>query len=1728
MFNPLDIAFEGQPDWQGSKNGTNSPDKGKQKEEAAALEAAAKQQAKSTAVVVKAPGEKKKANSRNMIQQTVAESLFNLSCQDHGEQMILEEGGLQALNELSLSDDTRTLLYTSAAFANLTCNEPSRPAILEGKIISAITACVEGRAWNKEVREHCARALCRLSCSKETEREMVQENPLAFPTITKLIGTINEGPSDTWYCAETCVRAAINILHIGCSETPFLISAVMQCLKTMSATGTRENRKFCALSIRNMSCLAISVDKIVECGAVYVISNVLSEYSFDPPEFEKGHPLHGISTTRAAESDNISDSRARRNSQKMVNLDHGPKMAPADVLTVLTHCATALCNMGCIRSVRENLLRDKIVLVLTRIVAYAVPLAKTDEFAQILEWCALTLSSMTHQEELREKLISDNIIPPLAVLVGLKSLPAMRAVAYALAALSWKKEGCVAVVDCGCASAILDFVDCDDIQVKQDSTLLLSNILSNENLYITVVDCGVISVLNRLAIWTFKNKSSSVGPPALAIAAAPPTPVAKPTVAGRQTTAMVQKKKQEEAEALGAKKAKQLEEDRLKLIADAREEISHACALSFFNVTCHDKDPSIRLRIVKEGILLGLIRLLAGKNDVINQQRAVGAMRNLSNEEANQERISSEGVVEKLVAVTDVMTEQAKADCVAIICNLARVEVLRGRVVSDGGCGVLVSFSNINNDDIKLYCSMALCCLSNTVPLVEEGVFEALVNLAQSANTVVWCALAMSQLSSHERSRKLMLRDKSVIPGLVQMMRSSDSRSQLHGSIALCNLSTNTLAKKAIYDQQEYDNLIVITLLRVNEVETKEICAKILYNLLTNADTRRKMINNLFAYAFIRLAKLNSSEIQYLCVKVLFNLSCNPELGNEIVEHGAMPILIAKSCSRCSLEVCRLSAGSLCNLSSHTANIPMMVKEGVVAAAVSLVTKQDVETIQRVAMLLCNLSWDESSIQLLVEQDCVPTLVRIINAKIPFCRELCATCLCNLSQTTDKDVRARIVRDGAIVALAKTIACTVEKAIGEGGDDGAGGGGDKPRHNMLRPPTASSVKLEPDPGMNVDTTLDVIRTLCNLCGHNNKAARSTFVLQSGVKSLVALHTNLLDGEQDEADAELDDYDERVQHVLAAFASLVCDLSRQPRTILRVLEERAVSLLRDAAGMSAPDTRLDCAVALSNLSFHREGHPLMVRHGAIEALAMLCPKVQDDGSGGSDGVIGELSTAEVDELIAPYLGATLRNLTSNAAARQALVKQEQTLPTLFLLSTSVDEPTRANVAIALYNLTDTKQLRSKMVEEGVAKVFIRLSEQSSEDPAEDEVTQVCTAGLQNLIRFIKQSGQLQSMDSGLVKSLLRMIDKDMDDWIFDSKKLAKALPQPKFRGNIQTHRHVGWVPRAAELRPDWRDVTIAGVKIVQPDFPTHHTPYTTTSHPRYAPMPDFILRSFDKMNIDNEKADLDMDFEATYRDPLRVAEEEAGESSKFEEEDDQEEGSEGSEEEDSEEEDSEEEEDDDDEEEEDGEEEEEEYLYGQEELGDSAWLSEFAREEDEGGDQAGFPQRQPGANTQLPALMRPNELFEAMASPAADLNSPWSTMSAPGRQNMSSIGLAPHSSLDANGGESWFSIGAGSGMGRSGGIRPEDDTPSRSAPAGEYHTLYCCGLGLLTFLVDAGLTMSGMISSFESTPLMSQKQHRGGRKPGGKLGRLSTSPLQSSRVLAKKKKAGLMRKKQIVR
>ena len=213
-------------------------------------------------------------------------------------------------------------------------------------------------------------------------------------------------------------------------------------------------------------------------------------------------------------------------------------------------------------------------------------------------------------------------------------------------------------------------------------------------------------------------------------------------------------------------------------------------------------------------------------------------------------------------------------------------------------------------------------------------------------------------------------------------------------------------------------DVIVITVLRANDVRTKQVLAQALFNLLARVDTREEMIANDVPLALVRLTKVEDPILNLLCTNMLRNLSCEAEkLSSKLLEMKVVKVMVDQCLSPSGgVQIKRKCAATLGNLAS----VPEILEKGlahpesnVVSGIRSMAVAQDAETLEHVAAIAYHLAATKKGRDTLVRQDAVPTLVRLCDggdapARV---RQLVVAALCHVS--TELDALEQLARPSA-------------------------------------------------------------------------------------------------------------------------------------------------------------------------------------------------------------------------------------------------------------------------------------------------------------------------------------------------------------------------------------------------------------------------------------------------------------------------------------------------------------------------------------------------------------------------------------------------------------------------------------------------------------------------------------------------------------------------------------------
>eukprot|EP00903_Cladosiphon_okamuranus_P011079 g10458.t1 len=430
-------------------------------------------------------------------------------------------------------------------------------------------------------------------------------------------------------------------------------------------------------------------------------------------------------------------------------------------------------------------------------------------------------------------------------------------------------------------------------------------------------------------------------------------------------------------------------------------------SLILFNISCN---PSLSGSLLDESLTVPMLVELMKKHKPFVQAACLGALQNLSSVGSFHRQLLERGVLEALDSSKDADGGALGAQCAAVLYNFSFEEKSITKMMELGGIFLLTHLSYSNVIQTKQLCAAAFCNVTIHKVITDESFLAALLLLSTSmeASLVLCCAKALSNLSTYPRGRSSLGSNKSVVPALIAMMRSGvkdAAQVQFLSAIALCNVLSVFLVKDNIVSLVKdgmIQDLIAVTVLRVEEVKTKETLARAIFNLLAREDTRKLIADQDAVFALVRLTRLQSPDLNTICVRAIYNLTSEmSRYETKLLEMEAERVLVAQaSFPNGGVDVKKMCGAALTMMSSSgKVASRALAKQGIVGALRAIMCVKDKDTLEHVATTAFNLSHEDSCRPTMADQDITSVLVALHEVGNTIVKNLCVATMCNLSSS---------------------------------------------------------------------------------------------------------------------------------------------------------------------------------------------------------------------------------------------------------------------------------------------------------------------------------------------------------------------------------------------------------------------------------------------------------------------------------------------------------------------------------------------------------------------------------------------------------------------------------------------------------------------------------------------------------------------------------------------------------
>lgn len=896
-----------------------------------------------------------------LVKRKCSHALLNMSTNRAMQAQFVEQGGLTALLGLATEcADNEVVVNCAACLVNLIpYGDVYEPSrLLDLGVVRVLVRLALSN--DALVRHCCALCLCRLSAQPGIEERLVVEG--ALTATTKLVQLFDNTPQTRIVAAKILVNLAAAVEG---NQAESLVKHVLKVLGTMvSGNGTQQ---FCAEAIASLACLPVARPILAKQGVIATLKLLLTT----------------ALTRETTEA-----------------------------------CAAALCNMGQLHGCRKEML----ALGLIRLVSNVLRVGPTE----IQHLCTLCLTTLSFQKDLRCALLREGALRTIATVVARRADPDLtRHGACALLNFAFDPQTREDVVGEDGLPALMALLEADNSNVDEatraNALMALSNLLYDQATCPQVLETDVLDRLGAFrhhldAVPSLHEYVSvallnvSIHPDFRKCLAAQGNGCASLLL---DLVVLDKKKNKKDDEPNNAKKTTSVKRP--------SEPAYVTNALKALYNLCLETEAQC---VFIELQLLERLQLLNGLYDAPPPAPA-----------SHEPTLPGSRKKRPVVYAKSAEAPSDDASCLhlsALILHVLSTNKANHPPLLDAGVvSVLVKMAASPNEKTKTVVAGSLYNVTQCAQVTHEDFLTALMALSHSQENarVLWCAWCFANVSTFPRGRvSLGKLARKVIPTLLAMMRSGCAdaeRIQYHCSVAMCNLLSVFLSKDdilAMVKDGTMQDIIVITVLRANDVQTKQVLAQALFNLLTREDTRPALIKQDVPLALLRLTTVEDPVLNLLCVKMLVNLSCEGEsLAPKLLEMKVVRSMVEQCLSPSGgVQIKKLCATTLATLSRLPAMlIGLAARESNIVAGVrSIAVVNDNDTLENVAAVVFNMSTTVEGRQALTKQDAAPVLVSLRASGPAIVKQLVIAGIANL---TCDPASHPAVADHAMNALVETL-----------------------------------------------------------------------------------------------------------------------------------------------------------------------------------------------------------------------------------------------------------------------------------------------------------------------------------------------------------------------------------------------------------------------------------------------------------------------------------------------------------------------------------------------------------------------------------------------------------------------------------------------------------------------------------------------------------------------------------
>jgi len=237
-------------------------------------------------------------------------------------------------------------------------------------------------------------------------------------------------------------------------------------------------------------------------------------------------------------------------------------------------------------------------------------------------------------------------------------------------------------------------------------------------------------------------------------------------------------------------------------------------------------------------------------------------------------------------------------------------------------------------------------------------------------------AFGLADLSTHEELHDRIVKKGGVVSLMVLIEKTQDAEAQRFAALGLANCASAVYTRERMVEEGAHQLLVKLCSNEDGDLVARQYAAMALGNLAADPTLHEEMVKIECIDALISLLKVEEVESGRYAAFALSNLAANANHRDQIVDEGAVPALVTLACvdaphaQRQALTALR----GLCITPAHRITV---VKSGVLDPLVLMARSDDISVLREVGSALnCLSSAEENKME--IADRCMATILAMM------------------------------------------------------------------------------------------------------------------------------------------------------------------------------------------------------------------------------------------------------------------------------------------------------------------------------------------------------------------------------------------------------------------------------------------------------------------------------------------------------------------------------------------------------------------------------------------------------------------------------------------------------------------------------------------------------------------------------------------------------------------------------